>query len=527
MKRTVILILTLVMISSFLFAAAEKVAILELKKQDRKSDYIVKMLLKRDFNKLFEQYDNLQLIDLKDTEEMIEESGYTNISALGSERLAKLGQKLDADYLVWGTVQEQGSNEFKISVRIYSMRSGSVTALNFNTEKNTDSRRENVKNNLMNRLERLISTELQEAINIAQQHFNSRNYTAAQDAFQRVVEIDKTNVMAHFYLGYINYFNRNYEKAEEYYLQALELDPQNTDILQQLSKTYLQQFKYEEAVDILHKLAEIQESKETWLQIGDTYTKIEYYEDAADAYRKAIELDTDYAEAYKQLGLMYYDQELYDKAIQPLEEAVKRFPDDEQLSKKLGKCYLRTGKLDSAIEQYKSLIAEQPQNTRAYMNLANAYSTLNNYQKAAETLNKLKEMEPENIKIYTSLAEAYISLKNYDAAEKNAKIAIEKDPSNYKPYLTLAKMYQQIGYKKYENYLSLEEKAKEAYGAEADKLVQQRDSQRDAANSDFTTALDYLQKTKDRTDSNSALREIASRKKLLNQLLEATKSSFF
>jgi tetratricopeptide (TPR) repeat protein len=310
-------------------------------------------------------------------------------------------------------------------------------------------------------------------------------------------------------------------------LQALELDPQNADILDQLSKTYLQQFKYEEAVDILHKLAEVQQTKETWLQIGDTYTKIEYYEDAAEAYRKAIELDKEYADAYKQLGLMYYDQELYDKAITPLEEAVKRFPDDEELSKKLGSCYLRTGKLDSAIEQYKSLIAEQPENTRAYMNLANAYATLNNYQKAVETLNKLKELEPDNISVYINLAEAHIALKNYDKAENNAQIAIQKEPSNYRPYLTMAKMYQQIGYKKYEYYLELEEKAKEAYGEEADRLVNERDSQRDAAHSDFTQAMEYLQKVKARTESKSALREVDSREKSLNQLLEATKSSFF
>lgn len=527
MKKTIFLILTFTMISSFLFAAAEKVAILELKKQDRKSDYVVKMLLSRDFEKLFENYENLQLIDLKEIENVLEESGYTNISALGSKKLAELGQKLDADYLVWGTVQEVDSNDFKISVKIYSMRSGSVTALNFLTQKDTESRRESVDKNLISRLERLISTELQEAINIAMQHFNSRNYQSAQEAFERVIEIDKTNVMAHFYLGYINYFNRNYEKAEEYYLQALELDPQNADILDQLSKTYLQQFKYEEAVDILHKLAEVQQTKETWLQIGDTYTKIEYYEDAAEAYRKAIELDKEYADAYKQLGLMYYDQELYDKAITPLEEAVKRFPDDEELSKKLGSCYLRTGKLDSAIEQYKSLIAEQPENTRAYMNLANAYATLNNYQKAVETLNKLKELEPDNISVYINLAEAHIALKNYDKAENNAQIAIQKEPSNYRPYLTMAKMYQQIGYKKYENYLELEEKAKEAYGEEADRLVNERDSQRDAAHSDFNQAMEYLQKVKARTESKSALREVDSREKSLNQLLEATKSSFF
>jgi hypothetical protein len=118
-------------------------------------------------------------------------------------------------------------------------------------------------------------------------------------------------------------------------------------------------------------------------------------------------------------------------------------------------------------------------------------------------------------------------LKNYDKAENNAQIAIQKEPSNYRPYLTMAKMYQQIGYKKYENYLELEEKAKEAYGEEADRLVNERDSQRDAAHSDFTQAMEYLQKVKARTESKSALREVDSREKSLNQLLEATKSSFF
>ncbi|MDY6915457.1 MAG: tetratricopeptide repeat protein [Candidatus Cloacimonadota bacterium] len=535
MKRKVILILTLAIMVVSVFAnqesmvdtKQEKVAILELEQKDRQSDYVVKRLMERDFEKLFDEHSNLKLIEQKEIEKVLEETGYTNISGLGKERLAELGEKLDADYLVWGSVEAESSTLFKIRMRVYSIRAESVSALNFTTKKDTDSRRKNVEENLLNRLERMISEEIQEAVNIAMQYFNSRDYDSAKGAFERVLSIEPTNVMAYFYLGYISYYNRNYEEAEDYYLRALDLDPQNLDILTQLKRTYEKQYKYDETLEILHKISELSESKETWLEIGKTYTKIEYYDDAAEAFHTAIELDDEYGDAYRELGLMYYDLENYNKALEPLEEAVKLFPDDEDLSRKLGRCYLRTGKLDSAVEQYKSLIEEQPNNTRAYMNLANAYNSLNEHEKSVQTLLKLKEIDPDNISVYINLANSHIFLENYTEAEKNANIAKEKDPENHRPYMLLARLYQKTGYQKYENYLTLEEQAKEAYGEEADRLVEERDTQRDAAHSDFQKSMQYLQEAKKRTDSSSVMRDINSREELLNQLLEATKRGFF
>jgi len=118
-------------------------------------------------------------------------------------------------------------------------------------------------------------------------------------------------------------------------------------------------------------------------------------------------------------------------------------------------------------------------------------------------------------------------LKKLKEAEKNANKAIELDPKIYEPYKILAQIYQNLGYSKYEEYLNLDEKAKKAYGDEADRLVQKRDTVKGVANDYFVKSGNYLNEAKKRTNNTSVLKDIDSRRKILKQLLDATKKGWF
>ena len=104
---------------------------------------------------------------------------------------------------------------------------------------------------------------------------------------------------------------------------------------------------------------------------------------------------------------------------------------------------------------------------------------------------------------------------------------MELDSELYQPYRILSDIYFNKGYTKYEEYLELDEKAKSAYGTEADQLVEDRDSTKLKAYNDFTRAKQYLEEVPNLTENSSELKYVKSRMDTIDQLLEATQKDFF
>jgi tetratricopeptide (TPR) repeat protein len=527
-KKILIALLIVVGFNILLTAQVQKVAVLQFNKNDKKSEYVSKMLMSKDFKGIFKEYEEFDMIPQKEIDKIVKDSGYTDLSVLGKERIAELGKQTGADILLWGSVSAVSESDFKVQSYVMSMRSIDIVPVNFEVKKASKSRRASIEKNLITKMQEFSSGEVQKIFDIGLQYLTNKSYPDAETSFLRVLEMEPENSEAFYYLGFINFNKEDYDKAEEFYLKGLEIEPENVKMLDFLSTTYLKAEDIEKAGETRKKIIEIEETKEQWFKIGFVYLEDEeYFEEAVEALHKAIELDANYGEAYVTLGVHLYDQESYDDATEYLEQASKLYPEDENIQKKLAKCYKETGKIGDAIEQYKSIIAEQPDNMKAYMNLANAYSATEQFQLALDTSIKLSEIIPDNPKVYILTANSYSSLKRYTEAETDAKKAISMDAELYQPYRILSEIYQAKGYIKYEKFLKLETDAKEAYGADADALVAKRDTAKKAANSLFTQAQNSLNAAKAKTENSSELKYIASRKETLKQLLEATKKDFF
>jgi len=519
----------LLIISSILIADTQKVAILDFS-SDRDSDYVKNSLMKRDFSTVFKGFDDIELIDMKKSKKVLQASGISNLSYAGIEDIAAMGTEINADVVIWGTISAESSSSFKIVAKIYSMQTNEVSVTSFVVEKKSKQRQQTITEKLIPKIQKLGAGEIEKLLNIGMQHFSSKNYSAAEETFIHLVNLDTKNRNGYFYLGLIKFINKEFETSIEYYNKALEIVPEDKDILNYLSKSYLSMEEFELAAEALERITEFEESKDIWLSIGNIYAELEYTDQAKEAFNNAIEIDEEYSEAFKALGEVLYNTEFYDEAISPLETAANAFPEDDDLQKKLAKCYHKTGKLESAIENYKQMVIDQPENKTAYMNLAGAYRETNQNAEALEILNELKVIDSDNPKVYLRLADVYIVLENFIKAKTNAFKAIEIDATLSDSYRVLASIHQKIGYKKYEKFLEFEEMYKDKsiyYGEKADELVEQRDKVKSEANSNFLKAEQYLTETEKRTDKSSDISDINKTRITLKQLKEATKSGGF
>ena len=521
MKRTIYLILiTIFAISIF---AVQKVAVLEVKEQDRDSRYLSRQIMRRNFfEPVFEDQETLEPISRKKIKKAAKGK---NFNMLGIAGLKELAKELDADILVWGTVSTFG-DDFKLLLKLFMTQTSKLDVINFTTYKKRSECQKSFKENLVPEILELTKS-LEKDYSIALQEFKNKNYDSALNSFLKAIKVNPQKANAYYYISFIYYYKQDFQKAIEYAEKGLEYKPGNTSLIQIMAQAYKKMNNNQAALEQFEELNEIQETAKTWFSIAEIKKQEYDIEGAIEAYEEALELNPDMIEARKELYSLLYDEGEYEKVIEHLEILTKEFPDNDTYQKRLSTSYLKTDNLDQAIQNYKNIIESNPNNERAYLNLSFAYRSKQEFDKAVDILNDLVEVNPDNPKAYLRLADVYLATKKYDLAEKNALKAVNKMENDPDPYMLLSRIYQLKGYKKYEIYLQKDEDCQDLYGAEKDKKIEERDSAKHQAYELFVKAENNLNKAKAYAQNDpSILRDIKTRKSELKTLKEETEKGF-
>lgn len=218
----------------------------------------------------------------------------------------------------------------------------------------------------------------------------------------------------------------------------------------------------------LLKDAEKEETSEAYLKKGRIYRRMEKYEEAIEAYTKAIELDPNVSEAYNNRGATYYVMGEYEKAIEDYSQAIKNDPDFSQAYNNRGVVYYERGEYEKAIKDYIKAIELNPNYSRAYSNKGAAHNKLREYEKAIEDCTKAIELNPNLSKAYNNRGAAYNEMGEYEKAIENCEKAIKIDSKLCNAYKHMGvAYYRKNDFLKALSYLDkaieLDPKYKEAY----------------------------------------------------------------
>ncbi len=110
-----------------------------------------------------------------------------------------------------------------------------------------------------------------------------------------------------------------------------------------------------------------------YFYLGDLYVSKSRYQEAADAYRKAISLEPDYPEVYFNLGYASMEMNRFDEALGAFEKALAQANDSESRALVLlnrGVVYFNLKQFDNAVTSFQAAIAENQDLALAHFNLA-------------------------------------------------------------------------------------------------------------------------------------------------------------
>ena len=163
--------------------------------------------------------------------------------------------------------------------------------------------------------------------------------------------------------------------------------------------------------------------------------------EAVAFYRRALELDPNFAVAYASLGLVYANLGQASLAAENIKKAYAlRDRVSEREKYRIASLYYSyvTGELEQSSQAYELWAKSYPQDSVPHNNLGFIYSELGQYEKALTEVQESQRLEP-NLIGYTNLAGIYLALNRTDDATKAIE---EAQKRKYEGDILHSTMYQ-------------------------------------------------------------------------------------
>ena len=120
-----------------------------------------------------------------------------------------------------------------------------------------------------------------------------------------------------------------------------------------------------------------------------------WLDEAANEFRKAIELDPNSAHAHDNLATVHAEKGRFREALAEYLTALDIEPDSAMAHYNLA-CFLSSHALDMAVSEYRLAIEQEPDYRDAHVNLGITYAELGKVDEAKQALKTAIELEPND-----------------------------------------------------------------------------------------------------------------------------------
>ena len=153
-------------------------------------------------------------------------------------------------------------------------------------------------------------------------------------------------------------------------------------------------------------------------------------DEALDHYRRAIELQPDYAPAFNNMGISLVQKGRLDDGVIAYERAIALRPDYPEAHYNLADARLKQNRPDAAASQLQVVLKSLPESVEAHNNLGIALATEGRLQDAVAEFNQSLQIDPRSAKAHRNLGDVLATLSRHNEAVEHLRRAIEIEPSD-------------------------------------------------------------------------------------------------
>jgi tetratricopeptide (TPR) repeat protein len=199
----------------------------------------------------------------------------------------------------------------------------------------------------------------------------------AVDLLSRAIEVDANFVVAQYTLGAVHQALGNRWKAAAQFRAATQLDATYPEPYKALGDLFLAAPRrlFDQAVEAYQKAIDLRPFyADAYVGLGDARAAKGEIDPAIAAYQKALTYNAINPKVYMSLGKIYYaEKSLYYESVQAYRRAIDLDPQSVEARMGLGEVYEDKGLYKEAVEEYRKVIELDDKNTGALYNLALVY----------------------------------------------------------------------------------------------------------------------------------------------------------
>ncbi|MFL7871901.1 MAG: tetratricopeptide repeat protein [Anaerolineales bacterium] len=184
----------------------------------------------------------------------------------------------------------------------------------------------------------------------------------------------------------------------------------------------------------------------------DRWDKADNLNTAIGLFRKACQLDPDFALAFARLAealriryALSGDKALLDEAVTSVDTAVRLNPNLSPVQVALGNIQFARGNFDLALAALERALEIDPNDEAANLAIAKLYARLGRVQDAETSFKKAVALNPENTTILNSYANFLYEEGRFDEAASKWQMLIRLAPEHYAALLNLGSLFEETG----------------------------------------------------------------------------------
>ncbi len=186
-------------------------------------------------------------------------------------------------------------------------------------------------------------------------------------------------------------------------------------------------------------------SASDWLNKAHQFFAADAFQDAIDAFSKAIELDPKNWHAYHGRGIAYNISGKYQQAIADFTKIIELDPKNVSGYTLRGDAYEELGNYEQVVVDYTKVMELDPKDPTPVRARALAYLYLGKHQQAIDDYTKLIDLNPKEWSWYESRGNAYKEFGKYQEAIDDYTKVIELHPEEKHTYITRGNAYKDLG----------------------------------------------------------------------------------